>query len=844
MTEEQEALEARLTLLVPINNLEPQQQQQVLKSSKMLEIRRKDYIFRQGDRDNWSFYVIEGQVEMVADDQLIKRVVGGEGSSFHALAQLQPRQMSARAKTKVKVLRADRGLLDRLLSVENNPVQNAPDIEVTEIETSASGDWLTDMLQSELFAHVPPSNIQKLLETLESVEFKAGDVVIEQGAPGDYYYAIQSGRCEVLRTVKNKKPIKLAELEPGARFGEEALVSNAKRNATVKMLTDGELARLTKDDFIALIKTPVMRTCTLDEARSAVADGALWLDVRFPEEQAANGLEGSINIPLSNLRGSHEELDREQHYIVYCDTGGRSSAATFLLAEEGFDVTYVEGGAIDEVPAEKVDETTAAKKPATAKPVAKKPAAKTPEPPAAPRDEIMEADIRAQSLAADLEKAKLKIAQAERVMAEAQAAKQAADRLVAEKLKSERAKIDQEAAAVQVAKQEADLLVAEKLKSERAKIDRQAAAVETRLAEAQRLKDEIERQQTAAAREAEQRHREQEEQTSELERAAEARLQEEQDRIEELYRQQAEKLDELEQEREKSKSELNQAWENIEVESTLSKERLEAAKELENELLRKEQQRAVELEEKERQMRAALQAELENERKKLEAEFARTAEEIERARRAQEAAAAAKKAAAEEAQRIIEEYKHAQDQLQADQHEKILTERRQIEADAAHLKVQLEEAARARTEAEAIKREAETQLLDTRQRHRSIETTEASLRDEIAAIEERARQATERLRNAVAVESNTEDDIRESEKRLERTYGTEKEINLLLQQELDEWVSEQERIQGSTSRRGEMEKQLRQTERIKSRAVEAKRDSAMHDDNLLDEIAAQLGSDT
>ena len=101
MTEEQEALEARLTLLVPINNLEPQQQQQVLKSSKMLEIRRKDYIFRQGDRDNWSFYVIEGQVEMVADDQLIKRVVGGEGSSFHALAQLQPRQMSARAKTKV-----------------------------------------------------------------------------------------------------------------------------------------------------------------------------------------------------------------------------------------------------------------------------------------------------------------------------------------------------------------------------------------------------------------------------------------------------------------------------------------------------------------------------------------------------------------------------------------------------------------------------------------------------------------------------------------------------------------------------------------------------------------------
>ena len=50
-----------------------------------------------------------------------------------------------------------------------------PAIEVEELDSATTGDWLTDMLQSELFAHVPPSNIQRLLETLESVEFKAGD---------------------------------------------------------------------------------------------------------------------------------------------------------------------------------------------------------------------------------------------------------------------------------------------------------------------------------------------------------------------------------------------------------------------------------------------------------------------------------------------------------------------------------------------------------------------------------------------------------------------------------------------------------------------------------------------
>ena len=309
-------------------------------------------------------------------------------------------------------------------------------------------------------------------------------------------------------------------------------------------------------------------------------------------------------------------------------------------------------------------------------------------------------------------------------------------------------------------------------------------------------------------------------------------MQEEEDRIEELYRQQAEKLNELEQEREKSQVELKGAWAEVEAEATLSKERFEAAKELEAELLRMEQQRASELEKKENEMRAAMQAELDIERGKLEAEFARTAEEIDRAHRDQEAAKAA--------QRISQEHKQAQEKLQAEQTAKLLEGRRQIEQDAERLRIQLEEAAKARAEAEAIKRESEAQLADTRQRHQSIDTTEANLRTEIEVIEEQARAATERLRNAVAVESNAESKHRESGERLEQTYGTKNGINLLLQKELDEWVEEQERIQGSTAQRHELEKQMRQTERIKNRAVEAQRDNVQHDTNLLDEIAAQL----
>ena len=114
------------------------------------------------------------------------------------------------------------------------------------------------------------------------------------------------------------------------------------------------------------------------------------------------------------------------------------------------------------------------------------------------------------------------------------------------------------------------------------------------------------------------------------------------------------------------------------------------------------------------------------------------------------------------------------------------------------------------------------------------------MREEIAAIEERAKAATERLRDAITVESDAKNEHRESEEQLERTYGSENEINLLLQQELDEWVSEQERLQASTAGRDELQKQMQQTQRIKTKALQAHENNAAHDANLLDEIAEQL----
>ena len=810
MTQKQDAVRARLALLIPINNLPPKHQNEILRSTELLEFRKKEYVFLQGDEDHYSFYILDGVVELYADDQLIKTVEGGEASSFHALAQLRPRQMSARAKSRLTVLRIDRSLLDKLLSLDKDedlPGDSA-EIEVSEIAASESADWLTTILQSPLFARIPPSNIQRMLETLESVEFKAGDVVIRQGDPGDYYYSIQDGRCAVTRLTNNKKQLKLAELHPGDTFGEEALVSNAKRNASVTMITDGKLARLTKDKFLDLITKPILDTLSFEDAEASVNAGATWLDVRFPEEHEANGLEGSVNIPISFLRTRYHELSPGTSYVAYCDTGGRSSAAAFLLAQRGFDVCYVEGGAIKEAPEKPANKTPS--------PTGELWPKKTPELPEAiherPSDPVVEANSRALSLSADLEKAKLQIAQAQRLMEEADIARRNVDRIVQEKLETERDKLTQD-----------------------------AERVKANLAGAERLKNEIEAQQKSAAKEAQSRYREQEERLLARQREAEEKLQQEERRLEEVYRKQTEQLERLQASQIDAREELAEAWKNLEVESTQSRERLEAAKQLEDEIREKEQHRRDQIKQAENHLREEMQKELALERHRLEAQFAKTAEEFEQARCERLAAHNAKRGAEEEAKRIIEEYKQEQQEIIAKHEAQLAIDRKRLEQEAERLRAQLEQATRAKDQAEFAKREADKALEIGRDKQSTADATEAGLRTQITSMEQRAETATRELRAAIATEMTVENSQRENEKRLERTCNSKTEINMLMQKELEEWVAEQERIQTSTAQRNELQKQRMQVDRIKTRALQARTDREKRDKTLLDEIAEQLG---
>ena len=152
-------------------------------------------------------------------------------------------------------------------------------------------------------AHVPMTNISVLLQRLEAIAVRAGDVIIREGDEGDYYYLMDSGRAQVTRRVGGVD-LPLAELKTGDVFGEEALLSDAKRNATVIMKSNGVLLRLGRQDFLALLKEPLLHKISYEYAIQAVEQGAVWLDVRNPPEYRYDKLRGAMNVPLNEIRNA------------------------------------------------------------------------------------------------------------------------------------------------------------------------------------------------------------------------------------------------------------------------------------------------------------------------------------------------------------------------------------------------------------------------------------------------------------------------------------------------------------------------------------------------------------
>ena len=324
---------------IPLNTLPSARLTSIFDKCHVEELDKGAVLFEQGDEAKEFIYLISGMVSLYAGEMEIETIVTGSEVARFAIAHHLPRKVKAVTRSKARVVRIPTHMLDM-----ETPEDNGQTYMVDEVEDQG-GDWMTTMLQSPVFQRLPAANLQKVMMQMEEVAFAAGDDVVKQGDEADFYYIIKTGDCELIRQASDEsRPIKLGELHSCDAFGEDALLSGNPRNVTVRMKGKGQMLRLSKSNFIALVKEPVLQYVDFEEGQKKVTGGANWLDVRSVDEYEEGSIEGSVNIPFFSLRMKIPELRHDQLQVLVCANGRTSEAAAFLLLKFGFNALILKGG--------------------------------------------------------------------------------------------------------------------------------------------------------------------------------------------------------------------------------------------------------------------------------------------------------------------------------------------------------------------------------------------------------------------------------------------------------------------------------------------------------------------
>ena len=780
-----------LKTLDPLSELSFDKLDELVNKSSIEDIPAGRMLFKQGERDKRTLFLLAGQVELASIGDSRSKVIRAKSrEAKQALANEVPRSQTCRTKTDATILAIDSDLLEILL--DDNP---SGTYEVDELSSDDSSYWMMRFLQSRAFLNLPTENIQALLMALEEMPVEKGQIIIQQGARDNYYYIVQKGKCSVSRRpAPNAAEMQLAILSEGDGFGEEALITNGARNASVTMLENGILMRLKKEDFLQHLANPLIQYTDEKDVLAEIAKGSLLIDVRNHDEYQRTRVEGSVNIPLSMLRLKLEGMNNNRNYILCCSDGARSAAAAFLLTQHGLTCHVLRGG---------LDKANI-KLPEANLSVSVAPKVETSKTQAADRN-FKAAEEKAEKLKQQAQKARDEARAIAQRVEEAEATRRKAAEEVERQQQEE---LNQRDAAIRSAKMriESEATRARKAEEKAAKLKLEAKAV------SQKAEEELQR----IKKEAEAVKKRQQSLDESLKRAEQITA--EANRAAQEARQQAEKeaakiRREAEEEARRLREEMEATTRKILAETEAARKKQEAERQAAMATVRLKEKEAEEI-------RKQAQLEADRMREKMQSEHSKLLEQAEKERQEKEAE---RQAAIEMARRKASEAEEIRRQAELDAQklrstlseqeasllavrEKTDRERQQMleEAQQQAQKVIEETSRKADAEAEAIRRRAEE---DAQQLQRELEEARMDLeasRNKIAKKEQLQREALLEESRKQAEELIKQSALN-AEKEAEAIRRQAKEEARQLQRELEETRQQLEASRNSFAETGRIQ---------------------------------------
>ena len=335
-TQDHQSIVHLLKTLQPIDTLSAAHIEKLATIVKKAHYPANKILFKRFEKLPDYVYLVRGSVDLVDSQYQKTSIEADDQGKRPPLDSSDPSRYTAVTTSASIILTISRDEVDIALAWNQAGNYLVQDL-ATQEEEGYGTDWMSALLGSELFQKIPPSNLQQLFQRFHEIKVETGEVIVQQEESGDAFYVIQSGVAKVLR--ENDGDIKyLATLGPGHYFGEEALIGDTVRNATVQMNTDGVVMKLGKADFKNLLESPVLSYVSSQKIAEWNKKGKAYtlLDVRLPIEISEEEREGRLLIPLTELRNKIHQLEKNDTYVISHEAGRRAVLGAYLLNQAGF----------------------------------------------------------------------------------------------------------------------------------------------------------------------------------------------------------------------------------------------------------------------------------------------------------------------------------------------------------------------------------------------------------------------------------------------------------------------------------------------------------------------------
>jgi len=121
----------------------------------------------------------------------------------------------------------------------------------------------------------PLAEIDEIETYVEAFEVSAGTIVMKQGEPAGGFFFVLSGEFAVLYET-GVRPVLLGTMGPGSCFGETGLLVTGTHTATVRAVTDAEVAVRGENQLRSILADAVVTGVDLPTAAAAFVSLLDW----------------------------------------------------------------------------------------------------------------------------------------------------------------------------------------------------------------------------------------------------------------------------------------------------------------------------------------------------------------------------------------------------------------------------------------------------------------------------------------------------------------------------------------------------------------------------------------